>query len=87
MQVTRFAAPLAFNFLHVVRMQEGLPNGQVSSDWQYLYEYALHMPAYRLAASAVLASCLCSCVKLAALHVPQRTLAARDLLQRAKPAS
>lgn len=29
-QVSRFAAPLAFNFLHVIRMQTGLPNGQVS---------------------------------------------------------
>ena len=28
-QVSRFAAPLAFNFLHVVRMQAGLRNGQV----------------------------------------------------------
>ena len=28
-QVSRFAAPLAFNFLHVVRMQTGLRNGQV----------------------------------------------------------
>ena len=30
LQVTRFAAPLAFNFLHVVRMHQGLPNGLVS---------------------------------------------------------
>lgn len=28
-QVSRFAAPLAFNFLHVVRMQEGLRNKEV----------------------------------------------------------
>ena len=28
--MTRFAAPLAFNFLHVVRMHQGLPNGLVS---------------------------------------------------------
>lgn len=28
-QVSRFAAPLAFNFLHVVRMHNGLRNGEV----------------------------------------------------------
>ena len=31
-QVSRFAAPLAFNFLHVVRMHEGLRNRQVCAN-------------------------------------------------------
>lgn len=28
-QVSRFAAPLAYNFLHVIRMHERLPKGEV----------------------------------------------------------
>ena len=31
MQVTRFAAPLAYNYLHVIRMQEYLGSDRVRS--------------------------------------------------------
>lgn len=33
-QVSRFAAPLAYNFLHVIRMHERLPKGEV---WCYYF--------------------------------------------------
>ena len=44
-QVSRFAAPLAFNFLHVVRLQSGLPDGRVCT-W---LRHSCSLPAICLA--------------------------------------
>ena len=47
-QVSRFAAPLAFNFLHVVRMHEGLRNKQVRSVVNCLLQRGVQYPSMSL---------------------------------------